>query len=89
MSDEIDQIRLLIEAMYNDHCKYPQLRLPDMQADRLMNLMSLRKALPLRSRQPIGCPSQRFPLLRRRHEKRGPRNLSPVQTERVPAAFGR
>jgi hypothetical protein len=36
-------IKELIIKMYEDHLQYPQLKLPKMQADRLMELMDLVK----------------------------------------------
>lgn len=41
--DKNRKIRELILSMYNDHVKYPQLRLPKMQADNLIRLMELTK----------------------------------------------
>ena len=37
----MSKIRDLINGMYNDHVKYPQLKLPEMQAARLNELLTL------------------------------------------------
>ena len=39
----ISKIRDLIHGMYSDHVKYPQLKLPEMQAVRLNELLTLVK----------------------------------------------
>lgn len=40
-ANEIAEVVRTIDAMHADHVKYPQLRLPEMQADRLKRLMKL------------------------------------------------
>ena len=48
---EFAEVVRTIDAMYADHAKYPQLRLPEMQADRLKRLMKLVHTELLNDRQ--------------------------------------